>query len=231
MKLGIVITVKGRRQHLEQTLPLLPPEMVILVDQQCPQESGKWAEGLGVTVAYDLFGPTFNKPRANNIGAIKASRMGKDYLLFLDADTIAKPGLLAWVTSYANEESFQVCLSENRDLTGVLGISTLNFLKSGGFDENIQGYGCEDQDMRLRLHFQQKLAIRPIPEQMMSAIPHSDELRAAHHQEKDLMKNAQRNLEYIEGKAAKYLGFPLGQLYLTEHRDTLILLTGASPDV
>jgi predicted glycosyltransferase involved in capsule biosynthesis len=232
-KTAIIITVKGRREHLEHSLPLLPLENTIVVDQGCPEGSGDWAIDKGAHVVFDKTGPTFQKPRALNTGAQKAKELGFNYLLFLDADTLVQPGFFAWVRSNASQTGFQIVLSteECRDLTGILGVSVRNFFLAKGFDNDIKGYGLEDIDLRLRLHFIQKLKIQPILRNLLKTIQHDDNLRVQFHENKNLLDSATKNQHFVCAKLAALLGFPLNHLYENENiKGNLVRLLGAEPE-
>ena len=230
-RIAIIITAKGRREHLERSLPLLPLNHVIVVDQQCPQNSGEWAKDKDAHALFDDYGPNFNKPRALNLGANYAKKLGFNYLLFIDADTIVQPGFIDWIQANASQSGFQVVLSDenSKDLTGVLGVSCKNFFAVGGYDTNLHEYGMEDIDLRLRLHFIKKLSIQPILKNLLKTIEHGDDLRVQYHEIKDIYQSATINQNYVCEKLAKELGFPMNKLYITDERENLVKLLGSEP--
>ena len=86
--LTAITTCKGRLAHLKETLPTLCAAAgldVVLVDYDCPEGAGAWAEAAhpDVRVVKVRDRPLFNLSEARNLGAAAADT---DWLVFLDAD-------------------------------------------------------------------------------------------------------------------------------------------------
>lgn len=177
---AFITTCKGRLHHLQQTLPLMVRQEnseVIVVDYGCPQKTGDWVEQhypqARVLRITDDEG--FWISRARNLGA-QASRA--PWLIFIDADILLAGELLAWLRPQLAPGNFfrPEIKRESMDNFGTFACHREDFLKTGGYDELLRGWGMEDNDMyyRLRLsgckqHF--------YPASFLEPIPHDDEER------------------------------------------------------
>lgn len=162
----------GRLAHLKESLPTFPMPCCV-VDFSCPDSSGDWAEAQGAVVVRVPGLQHFHKTRALNMGADRAIRLGAKRLCFLDADTLVRPGFTDLALSAS---SSLIVPPGNPNLVGVLVTPVESFLKVGGYDEGYRGWGCEDLDMRLRLHLAGSV-FGHIPVELLSSIPHGDALR------------------------------------------------------
>lgn len=213
-----ITTCRGRLAHLKKSSRalLLDPHInndpgghhYVVVCDHCPDDSGTWLKktyGSRVNVKHTPFPPYllhknlvayFQKTNALNFGA---SSPQTNYLVFLDADTIVAPRLLQFLQKEATPNNFLVCFPDktHRDLSGFLCVSVKAFEKIGGYDTRMFGWGAEDLDIRLRLYFS-GLSFVPVPTNLLSAIPHSDELRKRFNGDVSLQSTYKFNLRLLE---------------------------------
>ena len=201
MRLAFITTCMDRLDHVKQSVPALLQREIridgvrnffVFVDYMCPDKSGDWVTSsfpqlssvvqVPVPPLPDGAAPVFHKSGAMNRGAVRAIGLGADFLVFLDADTIVTPEFLDFVFEHARPDRFLFCNPpiEKRDLCGLLCVPKDSFVLLGGYDERMIGWGTEDLDMRMRLHFFAGLEWTIIPHELSQAIPHSNELRERH---------------------------------------------------
>jgi hypothetical protein len=183
----------GRLAHLQDSLPAFPKPCVV-VDYSCPDKSGDWAEAQGATVVRVHHEEHFHKTRALNLGARRAIELGATRLAFLDADTLVQPSFEEFASKKA---SCLIAPPGHPPLVGVLVVPTEDFLRVGGYDENYQGWGCEDLDMRLRLYLEGSV-FENIPAVFLSSIPHGNDLRTQHYAVKNHMISRATNAIRME---------------------------------
>lgn len=239
------MTCMGRLAHVKQSLPRLLQEplidgvqnQVVFVDYYCPDGSGDWVESqFGDRVHVVKLAdeaplergqmPIFNKPIAQNTGAVEALHAGAQYLVFLDADTLVTPELLAFVFHYASMERFLIFEPslEFRDLTGFLVVHRRHFVKVNGFDSEFRGWGAEDLELRVKLFLRGKTPLNEpprailkhpdlyglhwseIPPELASSINHGDDLRVNHYLEKDKDESHGVNFNLLCSNIYSWLG-------------------------
>lgn len=196
--ISAITTCKGRLAHLKATLPRLiaePFAEVIVVDYDCPEATGDWvaAEFPAARLVRVQDAPIFHVARARNLGAAVARA---PWLLFVDADVRLAPGFLAAAADRLAPGVFVVASPPAaRDLTGTMFVSRADFEAVGGYDEAIQGWGSEDEDLVDQLEL---LGRRQACFDAATAapIPHEDELRTRHHQIKDAALGNEINFLY-----------------------------------
>jgi len=151
MSFTAVVACKQRLDSLRRTLPVLLREMpVVLVDWNCPEQSGSWAESLGsnrLTVVRAKGEPYWHRSRALNLGARQVT---SEWLCFFDADTWVMPGLHETLRSTVRVGSFYV-VQRHTPLTGILVVERSAFLTVGGYYDQMPGRGWQDVDLRCRL--------------------------------------------------------------------------------
>lgn len=180
--ISAVVTCKGRLEHLAQTLPALHQsgvKEIILVDYDCPDKCGLWAESKfpSVKVIYVSDKPLFNRSDARNTGARAASC---EWLLFIDADVHPRPAFSSWAEKSLVANRIYLCEDSgsppiNR-MPGIILTPRFAFEKVGGYDTHFIGWGGEDEELNWRLS---RLGIRieKYPSALFDLIPHSDALR------------------------------------------------------
>ena len=248
-RFAFVMTCMSRLDHVKQSVPKLlenqaidgKNNFLVFVDYYCPQHSGRWvAQNYGPRVhVIDMSRvsplppgappPAFNKPTALNSGALFAvSELGADYLVFIDADTLATPGLLSYLFNYVSLGQFYIFAPSHkahlRDLTGFLALHKRYFVRVNGYDVGFKGWGAEDLDMRVRLYlygktpsYEPKGALKDphrytlswgeIPHILASSIPHEDDRRVANYEHKDKDDSHELNLNLLCNNIFNLLGF------------------------
>lgn len=209
--LAIVTPCKGRLPHVRRTAPLNAAQApYVFVDYTCPQRSGDWVERhIPNSLVVRVPGThAFNKSRAHNLGAKAAIDAGAGWLCFADADTIMKPGFIAWVDRHLKRGRFLIAGREHRDLTGLLVVTVKDYIGVNGFDEGFVGWGSEDIDMRIRLRLQLGLDYTYVPPGFLEPIEHGDELRNAYYHEQNIQFSNQRNMTIVIHRILAMTGDP-----------------------
>ena len=177
-RLDIVITCKGRLAHLKQSLPTIAHiagVRIILVDYDCPQNSGEWVKANfpKVDVLSISDRPYFELAKARNLGA---QQLRAPWVMFMDADVLVRPGFAEWMTRKLSPGYFHINQTQPAELMGTFICQSENFRRVGGYDENFQTWGGEDVDIYHRL---KEAGVHPriIEEQLFVAIQHDDSLR------------------------------------------------------
>lgn len=189
-----VVTCMGRLAHLKETFEAFIHPCVV-VDYSCPDRSGDWVEEQGGIVVRVPGETHFHKTRALNAGAQRAIQLGATQLAFLDADTRVQTGFLGQVW---DKTTCLIAPPGNPALVGVLVMPTEDFLRVKGYDEGYQGWGCEDLDMRLRLHLSGSV-FGYLSTTSLSSIPHTDDLRTRNYAVKNHMISRAVNAIRMEG--------------------------------
>jgi hypothetical protein len=213
-----ISTCKGRLEFIQQSSIAFinaSPDNVkyLLVDYGCPQKTGQWVKNnLPASKAFTLeLNPSnniFHKTIALNAGAKYAiNNLGAEYLLFFDADTIIKPGLIEQITSLLEEDKCFIFVDtneENKDLTGFLVVHKKLFRESGGYEESFRDWGAEDLEFRLRLYAKHKRPFKLITGEFLDSIPHDDSLRTQFYSEKNSDLSNERNYKRMRKMFALY---------------------------
>jgi hypothetical protein len=232
-----------RRKFVEQSVPALlsDPRIdgkishFVFVDHYCPEASGSWVNSRFRQATVFHFSqhaplkdgrvPIFNKPIAQNAGALEAINLGAQYLAFLDADTIVTQELLDYVFANASPDRFMVFAPNEqwKDLTGFIVVPTRAFVRVNGFNKDFRGWGAEDLELRLHLFLKGKAPLnRPrailkdplkygmrwleMPVGLAKSIPHDDSLRVANYEEKDKNASHDLNLNLLCSNVYNWLG-------------------------
>ncbi len=174
----IITTCKGRKHHLEKTLPLWLKEKnvnVVVVDFNCPQNVGNWVEKThpGVRVARVANEQKFHLAKARNVGAKYAP---EGWWVFMDADMVIKPGWADEIRKVLTDSCYFVASPLKWGMCGTVVVHSKDYKKAGGYDEILSGWGAEDLDFYARLR---QVNVRPAfwNGNYAENIPHSDEER------------------------------------------------------
>jgi glycosyltransferase involved in cell wall biosynthesis len=174
---------------------------IILVDYACPQKSGAWVSGYmsGVRVISVPDGDPFNLSRARNIGAEAATG---DWLMFLDADIAAQPGLPDYLRQRASPGLyFRTPQDSNGQATawGSFATSSSSFRRAGGYDEVYRGWGCEDADLYYKLEIT-GCREAELPARFLSELSNSDTERVLYNPVQQKAIQQALNLMYLQAK-------------------------------
>ena len=211
--ISVVITCKGRLEHLRQTLPLLARNLadaeIILVDYDCPEACGDWAEANvpGVLVVRVKNRPVFNLAKARNLGIARASA---PWLLLADADVLFNTPLPASIAPMTMAPAILLPDPRPAELYGTVLVPRADTLAVGAYDETFEGWGAEDEDFLMRLELR-GLERRRFDGAGIDVIHHDDTLRTRFHD---------------RGRA---LAWTLNCLYLAAKHDLLRLDQRLSP--
>jgi hypothetical protein len=225
--LWAVVPCMGRLDFLQQTLPVFFRQPLIrycLVDYSCPQRAGEWAERecpsevrAGRLAVERITGEQyFHKSRAHNAGARRAMRDGATHLCFMDADTIVRPDFGRWVADHFRTGKFLIAAraaggKHVRSTGGLLVVSAADFVAAGRYDEAFIGWGCEDVEIRLRLHLASGLEFDEVPLELLHPIQHSDGVRGRF-QRQGIRETEQHNRRIVEKKVKAWTGATTAQL-------------------
>lgn len=215
-RLWVSVPCKGRLEFLRRTAPTLLAEPDLgycLVDFDCPDHCGDWLEqsfpdelAAGrVLIERIAQRPFFHKAAAHNAGARRIAAAGGEHVAFLDADVSARPGFADWLGERMARHGFWIAGLdkdgwEHPGLVGFVALSMAAFAQSGGFDEWFRDWGAEDLEFRVRLLLEQGLEFGEVPVDLFDCLPHGDDLRVQHYQEKDMARGHLRNLAYFSCK-------------------------------
>lgn len=200
-RLAFVVTCKGRLHHLRQSLPLLasqPECECVVVDYDCPDRTHAWvAENFpAVRVVHVSDAPRFNIARARNLGAQAASA---PWLCFVDADILVAENFAATLLPMLRPGHYFRPLPMSWEKWGTHLCLHADFQRAGGYDEVIEGWGGEDDDLYRRL---EALGCRPasFPGQLVTAIAHDDAERTRHYDIRDKWTSQRINAFYLQLK-------------------------------
>src|SRR4051812_11919787 len=221
-RISAVVPCMGRLAFLRRTLPVFlqqPAMRYCLVDYACPEACGTWVErGFPAEVAAGRVAiervtgeALFHKTRAHNLGARRAIAAGAEILCFLDADTLVRPALGAWLAANAGPGHFLIAARTTsgrhvRSTGGLLVVAAADFVAAGMFDEAFRGWGGEDVEMRLRLHLGRGLAYGDVPLDLIEPIPHSDAARGRFSATADIRASERHNRLIVERKVRAWTG-------------------------
>jgi glycosyltransferase involved in cell wall biosynthesis len=156
-KLTIVVPCKGRLHYLRRSLPTFvaqPESQVIVVDYDCPDNTGAWvmANFPEVRVVSVTDSPYFNLSRSRNVGAAEA-RAG--WIVFCDADNLLAPSFSAELFNRVSPGTYVRILRDTRfgpmRHNVPLACETATFWSVGGYDDAFDGWGVEDREFVDRL--------------------------------------------------------------------------------
>lgn len=193
-------TVKGRAQHLKQTLPknladnagYADAKFIILdygsTDDLLGYLLFNHAEDIesGRVVLYRY--PTeesFRMSHAKNLAHRLGILEGADVLVNLDADNFTGPGFAEYIgQKFRGRDDIFLwarMIKEGPDrlprgISGRIVVSSRAFINAGGYDEKYATWGPDDKDFNLRLH-RLGYSGQEIDRQFLSVTPHNDKMR------------------------------------------------------
>jgi glycosyltransferase involved in cell wall biosynthesis len=182
-QLSFVVTCKGRLAHLRQSMPGLmaqPGAEVIVVDYDCPDGAGAWVEKEwpAAQLVRVADAPIYSMARSRNLGA-RAAR--GEWLCFADADNLLREDYGRRMADLLKPGSY----FRNEGAPGHVVCARADFEALTGYDEVIEGWGQEDQDLLLRLELLGRTAQAQPPE-LVATITHTNEERTRYFRQKDL---------------------------------------------
>jgi hypothetical protein len=203
-----IITCKGRLAHLRQTLPILVRESswrVVLVDYSCPDGSGVWAEqsfGDRVLVVRVPGRAHFNKAAAITEGLHMVEKiLPQSWVALVDADTFVRGQASRTIETLLCRHHpwmiFASCRPEQRDLFGFTVLPPGAFRAVGGPDPSFLGWGSEDIEYRMRVHYLGKFGFQVIDPSILGSIPHDDTDRTRFYAEKNIQTSQAWNLSIV----------------------------------
>lgn len=218
-QIAFVVTCKGRLHHLRQTLPLLVSQAdceCIVVDYDCPDQTYRWVTTNFPTVhvVHVSDAPRFHLARARNLGAAIASAR---WLCFVDADILIDSGFATALTRHLQEGFYYRPLPMSWEKWGSHLCPRASFQRIEGYDEAIEGWGGEDDDLYRRL---ESIGCQPasFPGQLLTSIQHDDLERTLYYDIQDKWTNQRINALYLQLKYDISRLLPLVQLTLAERQ-------------
>lgn len=194
----VITTCMSRLDHLKQTLPRWldqPKVSALVVDWSCPHGTAEWVRSLNDSRTSVITVPgkeKFNLAAARNAGALHlakdlpgghAERLNEIWA-FLDADVLVEPEWASEVRRTFRDDHYHIAAPLRSHMGGSVVLRPASYFAAGGYDETLQGWGCDDTLFYLMLrHF----GIRggTFPGEYASAIKHNDHKRTLHYDIKD----------------------------------------------
>lgn len=211
-RIAFVTTCMGRLAHLRQSLPGLAQQAdseCILVDYSCPERAGEWAEREwpAVRVVRVDGASRFNLARARNAGAAASVA---DWLCFIDADVRVEPDFTGEVARRLEPGVYYRPLPPDPLTWGTVIVARKDFERVGGYDEIMEGWGGEDDDLYARLQFAGCRA-GGFPGRLLHGIAHGEAERVKHYAIKDRELNNRINALYmcIKSDLSRLAGRPV----------------------
>jgi glycosyltransferase involved in cell wall biosynthesis len=213
-RVSIVTTCKGRLHHLRRSLPAFlaqPDTEVIVVDYDCPDDTiGVCArEFPAAKVVKVEDAPRFNTARARNIGATEARG---EWIAFFDADIVVAPDFVERLRPALDAQDtfhrfFPADLRTN-SACGSCVVRRADYLAIDRYDEVMEGYGGEDQDLYFRLEFYGR---KPQPmafDMLAEIIQHHDRERVRFGKYETVVRHQQVNDVYylVKHSVLRHLG-------------------------
>lgn len=201
--ISFVTTCKGRLAHLQQTLPRMVAQgadcEVVVVDYDCPDGTTNWVarHHPGVRRVEVTRQPGFHKARALNLGAKAASA---PWLMFVDADILLAPDFAAQIRPLLILGRFLRPEPLVADAWGSCLVRRDDFLAVGGYDEVLQGWGGEDDDMYYRLQQFGGCFPATFSGDLLSALPHDDRARTRFYAVGNRWQSQRSNALYLNIK-------------------------------
>jgi glycosyltransferase involved in cell wall biosynthesis len=200
-RLSIVTTCKGRLHHLRESLPtfLAQPDCeVIVVDFDCPDDTAGVVtrEFPAARVVKLENEPHFDIARARNAGADAA--LG-EWVAIIDADILIVADFHARVASRMKPGVFFRFFPQRRgtSLFGTCIMRREDYLAVGRYDEAMQGYGADDQEMYFRLGLSGLEAVAMEFDLVARVIDHDTAARIKYTRLPTMLHNTRQNAAYL----------------------------------
>ncbi len=190
MRISFFTTVMNRLEHLQQTLPanlsVLNPDLqseIIILDYNSNDGLYEWmmqneAKMPGRVKYLKTTEPAFyHRAHARNLAALQAEG---DILVNLDADNFIGEGFESFILdTFKSNPNTLIAPSANAlsDVFGKMAFPKASFCAVNGYDEDIQSYGFEDNDLRYRLEASGLSTVTYNKPAFKKAITHSTEER------------------------------------------------------
>lgn len=180
--IAFITVCSGRLEHLKQTLPIIiegQPDEIIVVDYNCPQNSGQWVSENypNVKVIRSHIKEKFNLSKGRNLGI---SNVSSNVACIIDADIKIDPDFVNWIRNNVHINSFYRHEPKNgvrdKETWGTVICSRKNIIEIGMYDEVFSGWGGEDDDLYYRLR-SAGVTEETYPSNYLNAITHSDSMR------------------------------------------------------
>lgn len=199
--LTFLTTVRGRLAHLKQTLPTFvaqPDSAVIVVDYRCPDGTADWVEANhpSVEVIREREASRFEISRARNLGV---AAVRTPWICFVDADVALAPDFSEKVCPLLTAGRYYQARPRTIETWGTVIIAWEDIDRVGGYDEVIQGWGKEDDDLYARLVIS-GVKRATFPGETLRGISHEDAARVAHYDIKDRWLSESVNHVYCRVK-------------------------------
>lgn len=204
-RLSIVTTCKGRLHHLRESLPtyLAQPDCeVIVVDFDCPDDTAgvvarEFPAARVVKVENE---PHFDLARARNLGADGATG---EWIAFFDADVLIVPDFHARISPRMKSGVFFRFFPRKRgtSLFGSCVIRREDYRAVGHYDDAMQGYGGEDQDMYFRLRLFGLEAVAMDFDLIAKVIDHDNAARIKYGRLPSMLHHQRLNTAYLVVKS------------------------------
>ncbi len=194
-KIAFCTTCKGRRQHVELTLPKNLADNADCKDFVQVLVNYNSSDGLddylranhqrdidsGRLAVYHLpTPPKFQMAHAKNVAHRLGIAEGADVLVNLDADNFAGPGFASYLADQFDGDMFMwsrmVPGELARGISGRIAVPAKLFLNSGGYDERFETWSPDDKDFNIRLR-RMGYKAREIDQRFLDAVLHNDKMR------------------------------------------------------
>jgi hypothetical protein len=203
----------GRLDHLKLTLPVSLSHdcaEVLLVDYSCPEHSGSWAEQAfpeeirtGRLKVIRVTGRSeYHSSHAKNVTHARAQG---EVFLNSDADNFIDKPYLDRCAEFFADPAVQMVPPAPWDSTassgmmGRMAIRRTPFFALGGYDEDMAGWGSDDNDL-LRRASAAGLRVRSMPHRYLRVIEHDDVLRTRYMRQRDTGESSLRNADLTSAK-------------------------------
>ncbi len=203
-QMTFVITCKGRLHELQQTLPHTVKQKncrVIVVDYDCPENSGEWVQRNfpQVQVIHVRNRPEFFRSEAKNVGGFAVQT---DWICFLDADIVLSEDFADSVQEHLLPKTLLRNAEIAEGVGGTFICPTDVFRLCGGHDPVFLGWGEEDDDLldALRFYGCEQLFF---PARFVRHLEHTDDRRMEFHSIKD------RSLTHMNNRVYRSLKWDL----------------------